>query len=59
MKPRKIHLREGTCKGGKRGELSSHRRFVEADNHACLTCARICGCGACYELTCSFGMRPA
>lgn len=58
MKPRKkIHLREGTCKGGERGELAAHRRFVDADNKACLTCARICGCCECYELERVFGSR--
>lgn len=55
MKRKKIHLREGTCKQGERGSRASHRRFVEADNKACLTCARVCSCAECYELMRAFG----
>jgi len=51
----KIHLREGSCKRGERGVQASHRRFVDADNKACLTCARICDCTDCHELRRVFG----
>ena len=51
----KIHLREGSCKRGESGTQVSHRRFVEADARACLTCARICDCTACYGLARDFG----
>jgi hypothetical protein len=49
-KSKKIHLREASCKRGKYGTQESHRRFVESDINACLTCARICGCEDCDVL---------
>lgn len=55
MKKQRIHLREGTCKHGERGIQESHRRFVDSDNRACLTCARICGCTECDALRRDFG----
>jgi hypothetical protein len=51
----KIHLEDGSCKSGERGRQVSHERFVGADNRACLTCARICGCVACNDLRDVFG----
>lgn len=52
---RKVHLEEGSCKRGERGEQVPHHRFVEADDMACLTCARICGCDDCCVLRRDFG----
>ena len=51
----KIHLEDGACKRGERGRQVSHQRFVDADNRACLTCARICGCAECNDLRNVFG----
>jgi hypothetical protein len=58
MKPRpKKHLADGSCKAGKGRERLSHRRFVELDYDACLTCARVCGCEECAVLERDFGSR--
>jgi len=51
----KTHLRDGSCKRGERGLQASHRRFVEAENEACLTCARTCGCAECHDLQLAWG----
>jgi hypothetical protein len=55
----KTHLREVSYKHAKRGIQESHRRFVESDNNACLTCARVCGCEECRELRYVFGKSSA
>lgn len=52
---RKAHLQDGSCRRGERGEQVPHHRFVEADDTACLTCARICGCADCCVLRRDFG----
>jgi hypothetical protein len=52
---KKIHLRYASGRHAKRGVEESHRKFVESDNNACLTCARVCGCEDCRELRYAFG----
>lgn len=52
---RKIHLQDGSCKQGARGEQAPHHKFVEADDKACLVCARICDCEDCCVLQRDFG----
>ena len=52
---RKVHLQDGSCKRGQRGEQVPHHKFVEADDKACLVCARICDCEDCYVLQRDFG----
>lgn len=54
-RPRKIHLQDGSCKPGERGEQVEHADFVETDARACLRCARICDCADCYALRRAFG----
>lgn len=55
MKRLRIHLQERTCKRGRRYEQVPHHEFIEADNKACLMCARICNCEDCYVLQRDFG----
>ena len=51
----KVHLRDVADEHSKSGIQEPHQRFLESENAACLTCARICGCDECNVLRRDWG----
>lgn len=51
----KVHLRGASHKSARDGIQETHQRFLDSENDACLTCARICGCEECEVLLRDWG----